>query len=427
MLSVMSIAYRGKKIEQIDAAEKISVDVRRREIFDSYIDQMFARKGSGIGAEKRRQQESWLTNLARRMAEHSQTVFTIEGLQPSWLSHRGQRFAYALQSRMIAGLILGFTEGVYLAGLNFMGNPLAIDFVNGLLLGIMFGLGAGIFDWIRIELSMRSTKKVRKASIPLFVLSLVIYFAVFALPFIFLWGENAIIRLPFGLVWAVLFAARVRMSAARTDIRTVEAIAWSWRRAFMGSMAGFGLGLFFSVGIYIAYQPLFVGDDPRPWTYPILLPISYAALGMLFGGLATATMASKTKPNQGMRLSLRNARFSGLLITGVSLIGTLIYFVGPPLYFDDPVPSTTEIVIFTTLVCGYFGLLAALWFGGLDLIYHWALRRRLAGANVLPRRLEAFLEQTSKLALVQRVGGGYIFLHRLLLEHFANKSQPQEK
>ena len=427
MLSVMSIAYRGKKIEQLDGTERLSVDVRREKIFDSYIDQMFARKGSGIGAEKRKQHESWLTNLARRMAEHSQTVFTIEGLQPSWLSRRGQRFAYALQSRMIAGLMLGFTEGVYLAGLNFMGNPLAVDFVNGLLLGIMFGLGVGVFDWIRIELSLHPTQKVRKVSIPLFILSMLVYFLVFALPFIFLWRENAIIRLPFGLVWAVLFAARVRMPAARTDIRTVEAIAWSWRRAFMGFMAGIGLGLFFSVGIYFAYQPLFVGDDLRPWTYPVLLPFSYGALGMLFGGLATATMASKTKPNQGMRLSLRNARFSGLLITGVSVIGTLIYFVGPPLYFGDPVPSTTEIVIFTTLVCGYFGLLAALWFGGLDLIYHWTLRRRLAGANVLPRRLEAFLEQMSRLALVQRVGGGYIFLHRLLLEHFANKNRGQNR
>ena len=45
----------------------------------------------------------------------------------------------------------------------------------------------------------------------------------------------------------------------------------------------------------------------------------------------------------------------------------------------------------------------------------------LPHGGFLPRRLEAFLEQMSKLALVQRVGGGYIFLHRLLLEHFAGR------
>ena len=426
MLSVMSIAYRGKKIERPEGAGEVPVAARRGHIFDSYIDQMFARKGAGSSAEDRRQDESWLTNLARRMGEHNQTVFTIEGLQPSWLVRRGQRFAYALSSRMVVGLILGVAEGVYLAGLNFMGNPPATDFVYGLLLGIVFGFGAGVFDFVRIERSLQSTEKARKASVPLFLLSMTIYFLLFALVFVLLWRENAITRLPFGLVWAVLLAARVRMPAARTDIRTVEAIAWSWRRALMGSLAGFGLGLLFSIGIYIAYLPTFSGDDLRPWTYPVLLPISYAVVGALFAGLATTTLASKTKPNQGMRLSLRNARFGGLLITVVTGVGTLVYFVGPPLYFCDPRPSISETLLFTTLVCGYFGLLATLWFGGLDLIYHGALRRRLARARVLPSRLEDFLEQMSRLALVQRVGGGYIFLHRLLLEHFAARGRPGE-
>jgi hypothetical protein len=40
----------------------------------------------------------------------------------------------------------------------------------------------------------------------------------------------------------------------------------------------------------------------------------------------------------------------------------------------------------------------------------------------MPAHLERHLEQMSKLTLLQRVGGGYIFLRRLLLEHFANRS-----
>jgi hypothetical protein len=85
-------------------------------------------------------------------------------------------------------------------------------------------------------------------------------------------------------------------------------------------------------------------------------------------------------------------------------------------------------VNFTALVCGYFGLLAALWFGGLDYLYHQTLQWSLARASIVPLRLEDFLEQMSKLALLQRVGGGYIFLHRLLLEHFAGRFQsPQAR
>lgn len=421
MLSVMSIAYRGRKIERLDEREINTIEIRRAQIFDSYADQMFTRKGANVTLEERGKNESWLTNLAERMRAHNQTVFTIEGLQPSWLRIRNQRLSYALRSRMIPGLILGIAEGLYLAGLGFMENPPALDFAQGVLLGLVFGFGIGVYDWVRMELSMDSSRNVRKASAPLFVLSLVVYYAIFAVPFVFLWRENALTRIPFGFVWALLFAARVRMPAARTDIRAVEAIAWSWRRAFMGSMAGIGLGLLFSVGIYIAYQSTFAGDDLRPWAYPVLLPIAYALVGGLFGGLATKTVETKTTPNQGMRLSLRNARFSGLLITCVTGIGTVAYFLGPPIYFHDPLPSILETVMFTVLVCGYFGLLAALWFGGLDLIYHWTLRKHLARAGVLPRQLEGFLEQMSKLALMQRVGGGYIFLHRLLLEHFANR------
>jgi len=421
MLSVMSAAYRGRRFEPLDREERSSVEARRGQLFNAYIEQMFTRKGGSITAEDIRDNESWLTKLARRMGEHNQTLFTIEGLQPSWLPERGQRLAYALQSRLIAGLILGFAEGLYLAGLGFMGNPPAVDFVNGLLLGTVFGLGLGIYDWIRMELSINSSSKIRKASAGLFVVSMVVYFAVFAAPFVLLWGENAITRVPFGIVWALLFAARVRMPAARTDIRAVEAIAWSWRRALIGSLVGFAIGLLFSAGIFVAYQQLFTGDDLRPWTYPVLLPISYAVVGCLFAGLATKTLEAKTKPNQGMHLSLRNARFSGVLITCVTGVGTVFYFLGPPIYFNDPLPSISQSVIFVALVCAYFGLLAALWFGGLDFIYHKTLQACLARAGILPRGLERFLEQMSKLALLQRVGGGYIFLHRLLLEHFARR------
>lgn len=422
MLSVMCAAYRGRRIERPSGQEHGSLEARREQIFDAYIEQTFVRKGRKFTAAEIRASESRLAELARGMREHSQTVFTIEGLQPSWLPERAQRLAYALSSRLIAGLILGLAEGLYLAGLGFMGNPPAMDFGYGILLGVVFGLGLGIYDWTRMELGFNSSGKVRRASAGLFALSMAVYFAVFAATFVLLWREHALTRVPFGIVWALLFAARVRMPAARTDIRAVEAIAWSWRRACMGSVAGFAVGLLFSAGIFVAYQHLFTGDDLRPWTYPVLLPISYAVVGCLFAGLATKTVEAKTIPNQGMRLSLRNARFSGLLITCVTGVGTVVYFLGPPIFFNDPLPSISQTVVFVVLVCAYFGLLAALWFGGLDLIYHATLRECLARAGILPRRLEGFLEHMSKLALLQRVGGGYIFLHRLLLEHFARRS-----
>ncbi|NIR60179.1 MAG: hypothetical protein GWO02_12015, partial [Gammaproteobacteria bacterium] len=81
----------------------------------------------------------------------------------------------------------------------------------------------------------------------------------------------------------------------RTDIRAVEAIAWSWRRAGIGAACGFGLGLLFSIGLVVVYEPGFESEAKRKlWTYPVLLPICYAFVGGLIGGLATKTLETKT-------------------------------------------------------------------------------------------------------------------------------------
>lgn len=420
MLNVMSIAYRGSRLERGNAREEASADARRTQIFDAFVDQMFSRRG-GTARENRGANESWLAHLAERMREHSQSVFTIEGLQPSWLNGTRERLAYALRSRMTVGLVLGITEGLYLAPLGIMGNPPAVDFMLGVVLGLVFGLGAGVYDWLRLERSMNSTQETRKASVFGFARSLAVYFLLFAVPFALLFQEHSIGRLPFGFVWAILFAVRIRIPAARNDIRPVERITWLWPRAFKGTLVGVGIGLLFSIGIYVGYQDLFTGDDPRPWAYPVLSPIAYGSLGMLFGGLATATVETRTTPGQGMGLSLRSAGMVGALVTLVTGAGTILYFLGPPLFFGDPLPSVPATAIFCVMVGAYFGLLAALAFGGMDVIFHRTLRRALARGGVLPRPLAPFLEQMSTLALLQRVGGGYMFIHRLLLDHFADR------
>jgi hypothetical protein len=42
----------------------------------------------------------------------------------------------------------------------------------------------------------------------------------------------------------------------------------------------------------------------------------------------------------------------------------------------------------------------------------------------MPLRLRRFLDYAVHLGFLQRAGGGYIFIHRLLLEHFAARSVP---
>jgi hypothetical protein len=60
----------------------------------------------------------------------------------------------------------------------------------------------------------------------------------------------------------------------------------------------------------------------------------------------------------------------------------------------------------------------------LALVQHYSLRWLLVAAGILPyafrdQRLTAYLVAMRDRNLLRRVGGGWIFVHRSLLEHFA--------
>ena len=53
-------------------------------------------------------------------------------------------------------------------------------------------------------------------------------------------------------------------------------------------------------------------------------------------------------------------------------------------------------------------------------LQHYTLRFWLARSGVFPWRVIPFLEDTTTRILLRRVGGGYQFTHRLLLDYFAD-------
>jgi hypothetical protein len=66
-----------------------------------------------------------------------------------------------------------------------------------------------------------------------------------------------------------------------------------------------------------------------------------------------------------------------------------------------------------------YGLIAFFWYGAQDVIQHYILRFILYWRGHTPLRYANFLDYAARLVFLQKVGGGYIFMHRLLLEHFA--------
>ena len=72
------------------------------------------------------------------------------------------------------------------------------------------------------------------------------------------------------------------------------------------------------------------------------------------------------------------------------------------------------------------GMVAFLWYGGLDVIQHYTLRLILWYRGHIPLNYIGFLNYAAERVFLQKVGGGYIFIHRLLLEHFAAMDEVKE-
>jgi hypothetical protein len=330
MLSIMTLAYQGASVEDLQALD--TVKARRQHLFDTYVRRMFERRRADQPYSPQ-QTTRWLAWLARKMSEHAQSVFLIEGLQPDRLPARTQR-----QVRIVAGWIVG----------------LGVGLVIGLAFGLAFGLGAGLF-----------------------------------------YGLGA------GLFFGMVFGLG-KLGA----IRPVEALKLSWE---FGLAIGLGAGLFFGlvgglvgglgvglvVGLYIG---LYVG----------------LFFGLVFG-LTGAEIEAKMVPNQGIRRSAKNALITGLGLgpaagIGLGLVGGL---------FSGPAAGLRVGLVFGLVFGPGVGLYFGMVFGGEAVIKHLILRYFLWRKGYLPWNLVRFLDYAAERIFLRKVGGGYIFVHRLLQDHFA--------
>ena len=71
-----------------------------------------------------------------------------------------------------------------------------------------------------------------------------------------------------------------------------------------------------------------------------------------------------------------------------------------------------------------FCLIAGFWYGGFDVLQHGLIRLLLWWRGDAPLNYARFLDYAAtELHFLQKVGGGYIFVHRYLLEHFATMAE----
>jgi adenylate kinase family enzyme len=137
MLSIMTLAYRGMSVHDLQPLE--TIDARRKHIFDNYVERMFKPRtqrtlpdyhetGSAPDRKKDDKRFSkektihWLSWLARRVSEHGQTIFLIERMQPDWLPTRVQQWimVVGVAAMILLSFTLVFVQLVGLFGLLFV-------------------------------------------------------------------------------------------------------------------------------------------------------------------------------------------------------------------------------------------------------------------------------------------------------------------
>jgi hypothetical protein len=370
MLSIMSLAYQDFTPEQLTLGGKAE-DYRKR-LFATYVDRMFDRRGA-IQIYSRKEAQKWLIWLSQRMTVAAQSVFLIEKLQPGWLPTRTQKISHYIGSCLIFGLLIELPYSVkYLSTITFS-NIFTV--FNGLLYSTIF---YGLF---------------------------------------------------YGFI-SVFFG----------EIKPVGSFKWSWHSAKTGFFYGLMLSLIFTLMIFIFYfwmiqqdsfysniissssmnserildlkkfNQYLIGSWRDYWWLLITLILLFWSMpnGCLWGvvcGFRGIEIQKGEKPNQGI---FRSAKIATLF-----LILGMVCGIG-----------FAKIIVFIDLPL--FGSICGLVYGGNACIRHFTLRLILYLNGYTPWNYTRFLDYATERLFLRKVGGGYIFVHRMLLEHFAEMSPEQE-
>jgi len=198
----------------------------------------------------------------------------------------------------------------------------------------------------------------------------------------------------------------------RGRVKPVERLRRSWRRLLR--LLPLTVACATLVGLAEAIQVNFWKNMAGAWLTAAMLTLAFA--------LEASNQATRVRPNAGIRRSLDYAFGVSLGFgTGtVLLFGFLFepYILSPlravPEHTGDPaivVPVAVGLFVFTALFLIY---------GGFAVLMHGILRLWLAVRSPFGLSLQRPLGRAISLGLMRQVGGGYVFLHRTLLDHFAD-------
>jgi hypothetical protein len=384
MLTIFTFAYQGVQASEVPTGA--TREETRRIIFARYVEHMLKRRGKSRRWEPL-QVIDWLTFLAVQMQQYNGSDFTVTDLQPTWLSKKW-RFLYrscVVLACGLAGLVGGLFFGLVggLAGnllshsrllgrsiIQVMIDPPGIInwLIMGLVLGPVLGLICGLANGLDIS------------------------------------GNTIIERGDASTDEKTDILAK-RVVAKQRPSNIIQTYFWSWKYNLFGLITslviGWSIGLvsgpFLGIvnGMIIGLVLIFL--EGRRTKVPLLTPNDIIWHFSKIGLRRALSLWLLCMPF----MTLLGELFTWLLWGGQGngpLLGMLLggLFLGPFLGLGEGLSS------------------------GLGLfVRYFILRFLLSLLGDLPWKLVPFLDEAAERLLLRKVGGSYIFVHRMLLDYFA--------
>ena len=199
--------------------------------------------------------------------------------------------------------------------------------------------------------------------------------------------------------------------------------------AVAGIIAGAIVGVLLAVIVVIQQWPQLIMKNSTFMLGVILLPavcvlaaiivaLLFAFVAALFSLFSPIDLPGRARPGQGVVLSAQNALLAGVAVA-VSW--------GIPIAIINGLQGDANYLRDAAMAASAWGLAAAVWYGGLDVIEHITLRFLLRRHGYVPKNYVGFLDYATRLIFLQKVGSGYIFVHRQLLDYFFELPAPETK
>ncbi len=208
------------------------------------------------------------------------------------------------------------------------------------------------------------------------------------------------------------------------QIETVETLDWSWAWAWFGLGIGGFVGLLLG-GLLTWWTGRGAGETAVHVPWWLLLPILLGAGQVLGNALIRSEVKMRTTPGQGIERSRRNGWLVGGSVLGVTAVIITIaiiltFFAGIPINLSATLPWAIGGILHLSISGG-------LVYGGLAALQHYYLLKNLQKDGLLPEQVIYFLDYAAERNLLRKVGGGYTFVHALLLDYFqAVKSSAED-